>query len=568
MRSLCLGLLMVSALGCSAVKDPCEGEAGACITARIEGSGVAVLDQLRFTIDNPVVATTNTPSSPSLFGLPVKLALVLPAAATGTVNVSVEGMEDGKVVARSAPQRITVPAAGTRSAVTFVLTSVTGGGDDMGVGGDMSGNVDLSPTDDLLKNGFVIEASAQSFPDTVRGQRSTTLITLTLTNKGSQTINVNGTPTAVGDTNSFVADNSTTCSMMMNSFTPMQSCKLVYLFSPQKSGALTSTTDIMFTDGSMTSFTLRGKGLPTWSNESLAGAPMVDFLAVAGTDSSNVFAGGQTTAAAMVSSVWRYNGTQWTAYNTKFLFDLYTVTALAVAPGHVWAGGPSSISHNTGTGGDWTNEIMALNGRVRGIYGDSLNNGFAATESMSSAFLIRELAGAAYTWNPNGVRSFFTAICGNSKSQIYVFSGAAFQRWDGNSFAGSLPGILGEVQSCWFDPIASAVYAVSYDKMAPNAGRLYRIGINTATGNWDGNTPAVEKSAAGTDYRAIHGRHLATGERDMWMGGTFGGIMYSNGNGTWTQQPIPITTNINSIYVAPDGQVFAVGYQGDIAHYY
>jgi hypothetical protein len=567
MRSLWLGVLMVSALGCGSAKDPCEDETGACITARIEGDGVAVLDQLRFTIDNPVAATTSTPASPSLFGLPVKLALVLPAGATGSVNVSVEGMLKGKVEARSAPQRVTVPVAGVRSAVTFVVTEIAGGDTDMGTTGDMT--ADMTPPSDL-SGGLTVTTTGNSFPDTVRGQRATTFIVVTLTNNGSSTLTLSGTPTSTGDSASFTNETASTCQATMTSFTPGQSCTMVIGFAPRKSGPLSMTQSFSFTDGSGDSFTLTGRGTPAWSNERPT-TSMLDFTSVHGTDSSNVYAGGSTTAAAMVSAVWRYNGTQWTAYNTNMLWDKYSVTALAVGTGHVFAGGTSGISFNTGIGADWTMEAMALP-RVRGMFVDAQNNAFAITDSMSSGFLGREMFLGNWSWNTKAMSGPFQAVCGKDKNQVYFFSGAILHRWNGVSHnlpPVTPPAILGQVYSCWFDEIRSAIYAIAADTTAPPTSRVYRININGATGNPDLTAPVIEHTVPLAQLVAIHGRHLATGEIDLWAGGSLASSMiYSNGNGTWTMRSVPTNTNVTSIYVAPDGQVFSVGYGADIAHYY
>ncbi len=557
MRTLLLGLLV---MGCSSAKDPCEGEAGACLTARVEGD-VGALDQLRITIDKPAKSVT-TPQPASLFTLPVKLALTFPSNTSGAILVTVEGLRNNTVIGRSSQQTVTPPAPGSRAMVTFVLAPVTGGDTDM-TAADMN-NPDL-------KAGLVVETSANNFPDTPRGQKSSTQITVTLTNKSMSAMTFSGNPMPTGDLSSFSNEPTGTCAMSMTGFAAGQSCTLVISFTPQKSAALSITNTLNFTDGSTATFTLGGKGTPVWSNERLNGVSMLDFTSVHGTDSSNVFAGGQTTAAAGVSPIWRYNGSSWNSYTTNNLFDKLTITSLWVGSQHVWAGHPSAISFNTGMGADWTTEAMALSGRVRGFYADSLLNAFAVTDG-SPGFMAREPNGTGgFNWNSKPGVSFLQAICGASKSQVYMFGGASFYRWDGNGLQApnlAPPAMVGQIQACWFDPIKSAVYAVSYETAGTFTSRVYRIDIDTGTGNPTNNPPAAEITSANmTQYSTIHGRHLPTGEWDMYVGGTFGGILHSRGT-TWGQESIPLTGSMPGIHVAPAGQVVPVGFGADIAHLY
>lgn len=84
------GLLLV---GCGE-SDPCKGEPGVCLTARIDGT-MRGLDQLSIAVDRPEPKEVATPTPPRAFQLPVKVAIVLPQGTTGVVRVAVTGMGGG-----------------------------------------------------------------------------------------------------------------------------------------------------------------------------------------------------------------------------------------------------------------------------------------------------------------------------------------------------------------------------------------------------------------------------------------------------------------------------------------
>ncbi|MDB4966010.1 MAG: hypothetical protein JWN44_1699 [Myxococcales bacterium] len=132
MRATFLALLF-AAVGCSN-SDPCAGQSGVCIGLRVVGD-VGTLDQLSVGLDMPTAASQSTPQGS--FTLPVKLPLLLPAGSTGPVQVAVDGLRGGFIVAHG-DGTATLSASG-KGAVTVTLIAVSGGGD----GGDMSDNPDL-----------------------------------------------------------------------------------------------------------------------------------------------------------------------------------------------------------------------------------------------------------------------------------------------------------------------------------------------------------------------------------------------------------------------------------------
>src|SRR5262249_30584390 len=79
--------------------------------AHISGSATA-LQQLRFTIDRPVAQMVSTPSPPRPFELPVRVALMLPSGAQGTVGVTIDGLDgDGSLRAHTS-RFVALPPSG------------------------------------------------------------------------------------------------------------------------------------------------------------------------------------------------------------------------------------------------------------------------------------------------------------------------------------------------------------------------------------------------------------------------------------------------------------------------
>lgn len=126
-RGLAL-LCFMAACGGAANTDPCSGISGVCIGLRISGTATG-LDQLGVTLDNPA-KTLLTPDPAKAFKLPAKVALVLPAGTTGTVNISLDGFGGGVAKAHDA-KAVTLPKSG-RVVVEMTLddgTALDGGTD-------------------------------------------------------------------------------------------------------------------------------------------------------------------------------------------------------------------------------------------------------------------------------------------------------------------------------------------------------------------------------------------------------------------------------------------------------
>ncbi len=107
--------------GCGgSTADPCSGQSGVCITARVQGTATG-LQQLRITASDPTTKVVLSPGSPTPFNLPVKLALLFPASTTGSLAISIDGLNGSGVEVAHTTQ--TVALSGTHVSATFTLNA-------------------------------------------------------------------------------------------------------------------------------------------------------------------------------------------------------------------------------------------------------------------------------------------------------------------------------------------------------------------------------------------------------------------------------------------------------------
>jgi cysteine-rich repeat protein len=127
--------------GCAANTDPCNGKTGTCIGLHVVGS-IAKLDQLAFTLQANT-KVERTPNPPANMTLPVKVALFPPAGTTGTVHISADAFDAGKIVGHGEADATLV---GGRAQQTLTLSPSSGG--DMAThdlaGADLAGTADLA----------------------------------------------------------------------------------------------------------------------------------------------------------------------------------------------------------------------------------------------------------------------------------------------------------------------------------------------------------------------------------------------------------------------------------------
>lgn len=150
MRATLLVLFSALVAGCGA-GNPCDGQSGVCATVRLSGNVVG-LDQIAVSVDKPVQKRLVTPDPPAEIKLPAQVALVLPAGTGGTVQLSVDGLSRGTIIAHE-DRTITLPASGPIEIVlnTGTALDLTGGVADMSTPdlftADLTTEVDLAGAD-------------------------------------------------------------------------------------------------------------------------------------------------------------------------------------------------------------------------------------------------------------------------------------------------------------------------------------------------------------------------------------------------------------------------------------
>jgi hypothetical protein len=539
-----LGLALLLAGGCAA-KDPCEGESGICIGATIEGN-VSGLDQLRLTIDQPVARTVTTPNPPSGFSLPVKVALVLPAAVTGSFSITVEGLSGGQAIASTGAVVLQVP--GQRASHTFTLTA---------------GNspLDLSmPPPDLTPGGVVAMPNVLTFPSTPRGSKSA-VQKMTITNFGDTPVNALSFMDT-GDSGFDVDGATSTCTMQLN-LAPQESCILNWLFAPTKPGALMKSTEVSLSTAQKLILTLNGTATSAWTLETVPG-PTPTLLAVHGSSSGDVWAVGNHTALTVPAAYHTTGNGNWDGMSSGIMGTPSLNAVFVVSPTEVYAGGRSIVrGDSTRASGTWVKEDSFFTSEnVKAMWGSG-GEVFAVGELSggSPLFVHRSVAGAWATEpvdvGDGGalVNSFMYAVTGFTSTSVVALGGAgngysrSMSAW---RYIGQLPG-ASEIRGAWSQPNTVITWAVD------DGGRIFKM---------ENGMVFAETSGVSMPLSAIHGRGTG-GNTEIFAVGAIGSkVLRSSGNGTWTPQPIPTTQAMNAVYVAPDGHVFAVGFDGQIAHYY
>jgi hypothetical protein len=153
MRALVL-LALTLVGGCSTAADPCNGQPGACITARLVGA-IALLDQVSVSVA-PLGETFVSPNPPAPFKLPKEIAVVLPPTARGTVMLAVDGLLNGRAEGHGAAT-VVLPPNGLAH-VTIQLGPIPSPGDDL-----------AAPDDAMATDAMAADAMAADLADATPG---------------------------------------------------------------------------------------------------------------------------------------------------------------------------------------------------------------------------------------------------------------------------------------------------------------------------------------------------------------------------------------------------------------
>jgi hypothetical protein len=544
-------LLALVWAGCSS-SDPCDGQSGICLSARVEGN-VSGLDQLRFSLDLLPTEMPVSPSVPSSFSLPVKVAVLFPAAAAHNGNLTVFGLKNGNVIASSGPVPISIPQSG-RFSQTFTL--IGPGGPDGG-GGDANPNQDGGGLDGP-PSGVFIDNPSLAFPDTPRGTTSPTMLNFKVTNATNATASLTSV-TTTGDMNSFKVNPTSTdpnCQQMMPTVAAGTSCDFSVTFTPATSGALQQINQLTFSNGMSATLAISGNGLRAWSIENVHISGMLQ--AVWGSSANDLYAVGLDSAG---QGVYHSTGDgNWTnCVNAGQTINGYSIGGRDATL--VLVGGEGGSVFTSAGGCIWTatstaNAGWSTSSNVRGVFfdaGTSLGWGVTDTGYVAQYQPVSQswTAYTSYVTSPTQLNAVFGPFSGTlawGGSQAGNGFAAGYSPLVGGNITLPPPGqvltgIWGDSASVW--GVGNNIYILRYD-------------FATLT-----NAPTQEAivGGAGGNFLGVSGRIDPMGNSDIYAVGDFGNqLLHREPDATWHSIQLPDNQANNSVWVASTGEVIVSGF--------
>jgi hypothetical protein len=541
MRCALLASLLL--VGCGG-GDPCDG-LQTCISLRVEGN-VGPLDQLRIHIDNVGDMFSPMPAG-AQFNLPVRLAVVV--GNQPSVSLSVQGLLAGTLVADAPAQNITLAAGNPSARDTFTLFPLGGGGDGGGgMDGPPPGVVSFNPPlldfGSLQRGGMSPNQTTHLVNLTGHAVHGTGMATMTMVD----VFNIISAPCLSGPMGMDVT------------LDVGQTCDLTFQFVPTVSGVYQQDVTVAFDDGENIGFTMKGTGLKTWSSESItAGNPNLN--AVWGADSTHWYAAG--------TGVFNSSGTgQWNIFNNGNTVAGVMWSMFGLDSGHIWVAGDSGAIYRSDGSPSWATESMsgAFAGSVRGLWYRDASTGFGAEAAGSAGQVLQGFSGAwsAVLVSPSANPLF--AMCGSGQRNVAVGGGGQYGytpamggTWTVNVAIES--GYNGALHGCWMSD-ANTFWAVG------DGPKIFRCTAN-GTGGWDCSEQAVPSTVT-QNPSAIAGRIVPGSMPEIFVVGTFGNkILHTiDGGATWTADTLPNNQGMSAVWVTPSGDVMAVGFAGQINHFY
>lgn len=537
--SFVIAALMLGGCG----SNPCAGRGPRCVNALVEGYA-GPLDQLRISIDQPMAQTTTTPDPPSSFSLPVKLAVVLPAAAQGTVSVGIEGLSNQQVVATATPRAVTLPASET---VTFVLAGANGGANDLSIPpSDLGGIASVVPSSfHFAVNRGASDTKTFHFGN---GTAAAVVASASLSGDGAFTISNDGCAGAMIATDG--------------------GCDVTVQFAPTSSGSGKTTT---LTVASATA-SISGDAAPVWVVEHPVAATY-DVRAITG-DAGHYYltASASSGTAQVLTSTG--DGT-WTATTPPF-GAAELLFAVGHASNNTYAGGTSGVWLDNGA---WVSQPVPSSDGGIGVRGMYVNPDAGIAVGPAGIF---QLAGT--TWKMSGPgagdggAAFINAVASNGDHALLAvgnnslaYSGDTSGTWTSaialNASSGS-PATT--VRGAWMPrttPPPNKAWAVGDATTSSPSGTIYLVDRGTFTATLESTAGAP----AGANFNGVHGS-VAGGTTRIYVVGSVpsgGVVLSSSGNGVWQQVVVPVTNvALRAVWVSDGVDVFVVGDAGTVLHYY
>lgn len=549
--------LLICASGCQ--PDPCRGISGACVNALVEGS-VTGLDQLRVLLEG--VDAKSSPATPAAFTLPVRLAIVLPQALHNEAKITIEGLAGGAGVVASSGMRTVRFSAGAHVRYTFKLVGGASeldgstGGD--GAGGGDGGADDAGPDGSPPPGHVTVSPSHLAFAETPRGGASKPQ-TLTVYNRTGQSIHTvpndmmggpdDFEPIGVTPASCTVDDTGLTAPAGVD-------CQLQMVFKPRRGGVRDGQLVLTFSNGDQASLSFSGTATPVWSAEEVETGGQLSEVALNAVwaDEHGAYVVGTKGTSSPTGVAYHAPIDQgWMADLSSPPLGRALRALFGIDSQSLWAGGDSIFARQND---HWaTSTVVGMPGAVTGLWAASDSEAYAVT-----------VLGYLYQLAPSGWQQLgvqlnggeaLNAIAGRASGDFVVAGAEGFL-----ARSTSVPGMMA-VQS-------SGVKVDLFGVWMAGGDDYFAVG---ASGTILRCTAAqsgckTENSLVSAPLQAIAGRHNpATGKLDVWVAGALGNqLLYSNGDGSWKTVQVPNTQAMNGVFVLPSGEVYAVGYQGQINH--
>jgi hypothetical protein len=550
-------LIALLTVGCGTkLVDPCAGATSSCLALHIDASpSVRRISNAQIHVSGGGIDQTQTvglKSAATSADLPVAVAIVFPNLADATtIAVHVVGILESAPVGQGDLEVSMTPGAHMTAHVQLTSGS-SGNGVDMAVPLDGS-------SDGPLPNVVSFYPSSISFGTIDRGSRSIVRM-VTLSNDTPNTVSTTMAFQPTGDVAQWQFDSSqTTCFATDGGTNPTitvaahSSCSIGYIFAPATSGTFVIAEQANFDDGESASFTVSGVARRTWSLEVIPNTTGLN--SVWGSGPNDLFVGGPTVVQHSVGDG------QWLGIGGDLGASVLSIFGADAS--NVWAipiGGKVFKLSNTLK---WVEQTTPTGNGPRAGWAANATTAFAVTDIPNPQILA--LSGS--TWSPvlpaNAPNAFF-GLCGFGVTGFAVGGQAMIYATDASHTFQNLGSVLGTdnatLRACWMSD-ANTAWVVGDSALG-----IITIFKCVASGS----TWTCTHETAGTniwDLAAVAGRiDTTSGKLDVYVVGAQG-MLHSDGSGQWTIVQTPTMQGLQSVWVAQNGDVLAVGGNGEMVHY-
>ena len=291
----------------------------------------------------------------------------------------------------------------------------------------------------------------------------------------------------------------------------------------------------------------------TWSDES-TGA--VDLYGVWGSSLSDVFAVGGTpgTTTGNPGVTVHWNGAAWSS--TANLINLLSISGVGVgsatAVGEYGAEGSATYLQ----GNSWSARDVLAAGTLHGTWQTS-PGAYAVGDNGQLLFTTENGIPGSWGMQTSNTTNTLFAVWGSSTSNVFAVGDKGVILHTTNAGVGVTPTWTKTIQGS--SQLTSIWGSSDADLYIGGAAPAVILHSTDGGATWTSTTPPT--SAIG--IFAVSGRAA----NDVYAVGATGGVIYhSSGGDAWTTEASPTTRDLFGVWVASNGEAYAVGRSGTILH--